>query len=189
MHKYVHPAPHPLRTERLSLTDLVDDEFAAYYAIDLDPRVTPYVGDRQPETRSFEQYRDAERARFADGIGEHFHIWTIREHGSDEVLGRVMLRPLRGTEHVAVGYRLTPSRWGKGYATEATRAALDYGFNVAHLDEITATALEENVASHRVLTRCGFVRDGVLNRGNDATLLFRLSVSRYRMNAISAVHE
>ncbi len=180
MGEYVHPAPYPLRTERLVLTDLVDDDFAAYYAIDLDARVTPYVGDGQPESRTFEQYRDAERARFADGIGEHFHIWTIREPSCDDVLGRVMLRSLRGTEHVAVGYRLAPSRWGKGYATEATRAVLDYGFNVARLNEITATAQADNFASHCVLARCGFVRDGVLKRKGEALPFFRLNVSRYR---------
>jgi [ribosomal protein S5]-alanine N-acetyltransferase len=176
---YAHPAPHPLRTQRLALIDLVDDDFAAYYAIDLDARVTPYVGNGQPETRSFEQYRAAERARFLDGVGVHFHIWTIREYGSDEVLGRVMLRPLRGTEHVAVGYRLTPTRWGKGYATEATFAALDYGFHVAQLSEITATAQPENTASHRVLARCGFTRDSAQRRGHEESLFFRLNRANF----------
>jgi [ribosomal protein S5]-alanine N-acetyltransferase len=188
MTAYLHSAPHPLRTERLTLTDLVDEDFAAYYAIDLDARVTPYVGDGKPETRSFEQYRDAERVRFLDGVGVHFHIWTIREHGSADVLGRVMLRPLRGTEHVAIGYRLTPSRWGRGYATEAARAVLDYGFNVAQLSEITATAQADNLASHRVLTRCGFTRDGVLKRSNDEIPFFRLNVARYRTRENDVTH-
>lgn len=179
MSKYVHPSPHPLRTERLSLTDLVDEEFVAYYAIDLDPRVTPYVGDGMSETRSFEQYRKAERARFAEGVGEHFHIWTIREQGSIDVLGRVMLRPLRGTEHVAVGYRLTPSHWGRGYATEAVGAVLDYGFNVAQLNEISATARIENLASHRVLERCGFARDGILKHNGEDVFFFRLTKTHY----------
>ncbi|TAG80384.1 MAG: N-acetyltransferase [Betaproteobacteria bacterium] len=179
MGEYVHPAPQLLRTERLVLTDLVDDDFAAYYAIDLDPRVTPYVGDGQPETRTFEQYRNAERARFADGIGEHFHIWSIREQGGDDVLGRVMLRPLRGTEHVAVGYRLTPSRWGKGYATEALSAVLDYGFRNARLPEITATARIENLASHRVLERCGFTRDSILKHKGEDVFFFRLTKLDY----------
>jgi [ribosomal protein S5]-alanine N-acetyltransferase len=176
---YVHPAPHPLRTARLVLRDLIDEDFAQYYAIDLDPRVTPYVGDGEPEARSFEEYRDAERARFADGIGKHFHIWSIREQGSDDVLGRVMLRPLRDTEHVSVGYRLVPSQWGKGYATEALNAVLDYGFNIVRLNEITATARIENHASHRVLKRCGFARDGILKHKGEDVFFFRLTKTDY----------
>jgi [ribosomal protein S5]-alanine N-acetyltransferase len=180
MSEFVHPAPHALTTARLTLTDLVDDDFASYYAIDLDERVTRYIGTGRPETRTFEQYRDAERVRLSEGIGKHFHVWTVRARDRDDVLGRVLLRPMRDFDYVEVGYRLAPASWGKGYATEATRAVLAYGFDVASFSEITAVTYPENNASQQVLMRCGFTPSGVLKRkAGDEVLFFRFTKVDY----------
>ena len=54
-----------------------------------------------------------------------------------------------------MGYRILPQYWGKGFATEAAMAALDYGFNKLDLSEIIGMVHEENVASRKVLEKCG----------------------------------
>lgn len=54
-----------------------------------------------------------------------------------------------------VGYRFMPQFWGKGYATEACKAALAYGFEQIGVDEIIGAAHVDNKASRRVLEKCG----------------------------------
>lgn len=178
MTSFAHPAPRPLRTERLSLTDLVDEDFVATYAMDTNEQVMRYIGGA--ETRGFDDYHAFITQRLSLWISARFHMWAMRLHGSDEFLGWVMLKAIRDTPHVEVGYRMPPSSWGKGYATEATRAVLDYGFNVVGLDEITAVTHPDNAASQHVLTKCGLTRDGTLNyNGGGEIPFFRLTQQDY----------
>ena len=165
-----------LTTERMTLTDVTDDDLVATYAMDQDPMVSRYVGDGRPETRPFAAYRDFMRARLAGWTGGQFHMWAMRLHGSDAFLGWAILKPVKDTPHVEVGYRMPQTSWGKGYATEAARAVLAYGFNVAGFDEITAVTHPDNVASQHVLTKAGLKRDGTLNyNGRGEIPFFRLS--------------
>jgi RimJ/RimL family protein N-acetyltransferase len=60
---------------------------------------------------------------------------------------------------VEVGWRIDPDYWGKGFATEGGRAALDFGFEVLELDEIVSICEPENVASSRVMKRLGMIHD------------------------------
>ena len=59
-----------------------------------------------------------------------------------------------------VGYWVGEEYWGRGLATEATRAFLDYAFEEFYLHRIFATAFEGNRASMRVLEKCGFTLEG-----------------------------
>ena len=175
---FVHPAPYPLRTERLSLTDLVDSDFAAMHVMDSDENVMRYIGGAQ--TRSFDDYHAFITQRLSLWIGERFHMWAMRLHGSEHFLGWAMIKLIRDTPHVEVGYRMPPLSWGKGYATEATRAALAYGFNVAGFGELTAVTHPDNAASQHVLTKCGLTRDGTLNyNGGGEIPFFRLTQQDY----------
>ena len=60
---------------------------------------------------------------------------------------------------VEVGWRFRRSAWGNGYATEAARAALDYGFNVAGLEEIVSLTTRTNERSQAVMRRLGLTHD------------------------------
>lgn len=175
---FVHPATYPLSTERLSLTDLVTADFVSTYAMDTNEQVMKYIGGA--EQRAFDDYYAFITQRLSLWIGEHFHMWAMRLHRSEDFLGWVMIKPIRDTPHVEVGYRMLPSSWGKGYATEATRAVLAYGFNVAGFDEITGVTHPDNAASQHVLTKCGIKRDGTLNyNGGGEIPFFRLTKQDY----------
>ncbi len=180
MIEFAHPAPHALHTERLSLTDLVTADFVSTYAMDTNEAVMKYIGGA--EQRTFDDYYAFITQRLSLWIGERFHMWAMRLHGRDEFLGWVMIKPIRDTQHVEVGYRMLPSSWGKGYATEATRAVLDYGFNVAGLDEITGVTHPDNAASQHVLTKCGLMRDGTLNyNGGGEIPFYRMARSDFEV--------
>lgn len=169
-------AGHVLTTTRMTLADITEADFVATYAADRDPMVARYVGDGLPESRSFAEYCIYFNGRISSWMNARYRMWVMREHGDDALLGWVMLKPIKDTSHVEVGYRLPQASWGKGYASEATRAVLDYGFNVAGFDEITAVTHPDNTASQHVLSKAGLRRDGTLNyNGRGEIPFFRLS--------------
>ena len=92
-----------------------------------------------------------------------FTLWWWRERGSGELVGYTGLNrdEVEGTPAVEIGWSITPSRWGEGFAPEAGRAALDWGFERAGLDRIVAFTLLDNVRSRRVASKLGmtYVRD------------------------------
>ena len=169
-------AGHVLNSARMTLTDITEADFAAMYETDRDPVVLRYIGDGTGETRSFDDFCTHFRARIESWMSPICRMWVMRLRGSDAFLGVVFLKPVNDTPHVEVGYRMPQSSWGKGYATEAAQASIDYGFNVGGLDEITAVTHPDNAASQHVLTKAGLKRDGTLNyNGRGEIPFFRLS--------------
>ena len=171
---------HMLTTARMTLTDITEADFTATYAADRDPMVARYVGDGLPESRSFEEYCDYFKGRISSWMNVRYRMWAMRLNGDDALIGWVMLRPINDTSNVEVGYRLPQSSWGNGYATEATCAVLNYGFNAIGLDEITAVTHADNTASQHVLTKAGLKRNGTLNyNGRGEIPFFRLTKQDY----------
>jgi RimJ/RimL family protein N-acetyltransferase len=62
----------------------------------------------------------------------------------------------------AIGYVLDDAAWGRGYATEAARAVLEWAFTTLDLNRVQAETDTRNLASARVLEKLGFVREGTL---------------------------
>jgi [ribosomal protein S5]-alanine N-acetyltransferase len=169
---------HVLTTARMTLADVTAADFAAIYAMDKDPLVLRHIGDGTGETRSFDDFCAHFRARIESWMSPICRMWVMRLQGSDAVLGIVFLKPVKDTRYVEVGYRMPQSSWGKGYATEAARAAIGYGFDVGGLAEITAVTHPDNAASQQVLMKCGLTRDGTLNyNGRGEIPFFRLTRS------------
>lgn len=80
--------------------------------------------------------------------------WAIRLKGDDRIIGIVNF--LGETRFPGMGYILDPQYWANGYATEACRAALDYGFQQLNYDRVELWIDEANGASRRVAQKLGF---------------------------------
>ena len=63
------------------------------------------------------------------------------------------------TPAVEIGWRLAPAHWGKGYATEAAKAAVRFGFEDLNLDQIVSFTVAANKSSWSVMERLGMTRD------------------------------
>jgi len=110
----------------------------------------------------------AESDALADRIEEHFaqhgfSLWAIEVAGGPSFVGFAGLLTV-GFEvpfapAVEVGWRLAREQWGMGYATEAARAAVRYGFDGVGLDEIVSFTFEGNLRSRRVMERIGMTHD------------------------------
>ena len=114
---------------------------------------------------------------YGDELGRNWIAHVRRDHASgrprsfavarkdgDDLIGNCgldgVLRDGGGNGDAALGYWFGRPYWGQGYASEAARAVIGYGFDVLGLDAIQASAHPENVASQKILLACGLVRVG-----------------------------
>jgi ribosomal-protein-alanine N-acetyltransferase len=145
-----------LRTPRLVLREFTAEDWATTHAYQQDPRYLRYY-DRDEVT---ERQTQAFIYSFILWQGEQPRIRTqlaITLAGSGELVGNVGLRREEPDAPMAdLGYELSPTHWGRGFATEAARAVVDMGFGTwERLYRIHAHCIAENEPSARVLTRIG----------------------------------
>src|SRR5688572_27604606 len=87
--------------------------------------------------------------------------WAVIERSNGSPIGSVMLWPLEDGPEIEVGYHFGQSAWGKGFATEATRAVIEHGFQVLDLDQLAGVVFPENPASQRVLEKASMTYRGM----------------------------
>jgi len=98
--------------------------------------------------------------------------WAVDEKASGKFVGSFAIIPIENTNDIQLGYALLKESWGKGFATELTKEALNYYFNSTDEDHIYAIAEKDNTASHKVLLKNGFVPDGTRTEGEKTLLKF-----------------
>jgi RimJ/RimL family protein N-acetyltransferase len=143
--------PLPLETERLRLRTLLLDDLEAWHAISHDAERAWY-GETQStlgDSRANLERRMAQQERHG------FSLWAVELKTSREVIGLAGLVHLQDGPEIEVGYRFLEAHWGNGYATEAARASIAFGFGELGLERIVAVTLPDNLASRRVLEKCG----------------------------------
>ena len=150
-----------LRTDRLRLRPFAEADAEALFALHSDAHVLRYW-DAPPwtEPQRAERFIAACRRLAADGSGVRLAI----EHLHDEAfLGWcAVVRWNPDHRSAALGYCLTDTAWGQGYATEAARALLGWAFDTLDLNRVQAETDTRNAASARVLEKLGFLREGTL---------------------------
>jgi RimJ/RimL family protein N-acetyltransferase len=141
-----------LETDRLFLREFEITDAATLYELNLDPEVIRYTGDLPfPSVEEAEKFLQNYAAYKDFGYGR----WLVIRKADDEVLGWCGLKFLPEKNETDIGYRFFKKYWGEGYATEAARACLDYGFTLLNLQTIVARAMHENKASIKVMEKIG----------------------------------
>jgi RimJ/RimL family protein N-acetyltransferase len=147
-----------LRTDRLLLRQWRDADLAAWAAMNADPQVREYF----PEVLGAEQSA-ASLAHFRAGLAERgWGWWAVEVTASGAFIGMTGLDPVDEElpfGGVEIGWRLAREAWGHGYATEAARATLAYGFDRLGLTEILAITAAGNERSQAVMRRLGMTRE------------------------------
>ncbi|MFG2932172.1 GNAT family N-acetyltransferase [Streptomyces achromogenes] len=147
-----------LHTARLLLRRWRDSDLEPWAAMNADPEVREHLGDLLSRDRS-----DASVAQYqADFDRRGYGWWAVEVRGTGEFIGFAGLDPVDDGmpfTGVEIGWRLARSAWGQGYATEAARAVLAYGFDALGLPEILAVTTSTNHRSQAVMRRIGMIRD------------------------------
>jgi RimJ/RimL family protein N-acetyltransferase len=146
-----------LETDRLVLRQFTAADLDSLVELDSDPDVMRYVTGGRPTPR--EQVRDevlpaflAYYERFAD-----YGFWAAVEKATGQFLGWFHLRPPEGANpnEPELGYRLLRSAWGKGYATEVSRALIRKAFTELGARRVYAETMAVNRGSWRVMEKAG----------------------------------
>ncbi len=151
-----------LETERLFLRRFTMHDVENLVELDSDPEVMRYLtgGPPTPREKLERDHLPAYLAYYERGDGYGF--WAAIEKSSGDFLGWFHFRPAPGApdDEPELGYRLRRSAWGKGYATEGSRALISKGFTDLGVRRVVASTYEDNVGSRRVMEKCGmrFVR-------------------------------
>jgi [ribosomal protein S5]-alanine N-acetyltransferase len=155
--------PFPvLSTPRLILRALRTSDLDDLYEYASDPEIDQHV--------PWEHYQNIDEAREnlnefleeyeKDGLG----AWDIEHRAENKLIGIINISiPHRINRRVELGYTISQAYWGKGYATEAVQAVIQFGFEKMKLVRIEAVVLPENLASARVLEKSGMQLEGVLH--------------------------
>ena len=151
--------PLPLETKRLIIRSFTMDDAEAMFKVFGDPETMRFfmiwLATSVENARRF--------IRWVTGMErEHgYSFWAVVEKESGEVIGDCGLAPLEGEgPEVELGCDLRRDKWNKGYAAEAGRACLEYGFGELKLKRIVAVTNPQNVAAQRALQKLGFAPEG-----------------------------
>jgi ribosomal-protein-alanine N-acetyltransferase len=147
-----------LTTERLRLRQITHADADSMIAIFGSPEMMRYLS--QPPTETHEQavgLIDWFAGNYEQQIGID---WAITH--DEQMIGMCGLYGWdRENRHVDLGYHVIPSYWGQGYATEAAKAIIGWGFYLLDVHRIQADCTDGNIGSERVMLKCGFKYEGL----------------------------
>lgn len=139
-----------IETSRLVLRPLAVSDLDVFVAMHAAPEVVDTMGP-YTRTAALERLERNECEWHEHGYG----LVGLTERATGQFVGRSGLKYWPQFDETEVGWVLHPSFWGRGFATEAARACLDWGFSKLDVPYITAMILPDNVRSLRVAERIG----------------------------------
>lgn len=149
-----------LETARLHIRFFEQSDFDDIFRLQSDPETMRYIRAAEPDPAAVHARLD---------LWEKYHLenpqlgpFTVFLRENNQFVGYAVLRHVDFTpgKEIEVGYTFAPEMWGKGLATEVTKALLQYGFEQLEVPEIVAFTDPQNAASQHVLTKCGFQHVG-----------------------------
>ncbi len=161
-----------IETERLLLRPWTLADGEAWFKLLQEPDILRYFPNPSPPPRfkadAYIKHHLEQWEKY--GYGH----WAVVTPKDGSVIGWNGLEYLAELDAVEVAYLLSKRAWGRGYATEAASAAIRFGFETAALPAIIGLVHPDNVASIRVLEKCG------LTFADDITL-WEMGMRRYRI--------
>jgi ribosomal-protein-alanine N-acetyltransferase len=147
-----------LYTDRLQLREWKMDDADAALQIYGDPEVMHFLGDGKPvvDLAAQQQWLAERIERYRGPEFKGLGPWAIVQRDTKEVIGTMLLKQLPPTsDQIEIGWHLARRVWGCGFASEAARVVLQYGFIDLSLERIFAVIKPGNLRSAAVARRIG----------------------------------
>lgn len=176
-----------LTTGRLVLRQIREDDLDPHMALLNTPAVMQHLGGVQPRAVIAAKHA-ASRAGFAS---EGFGFMMIEERATGEMVGHCGLRRVAhalapNPDDHEIGWLVREDRWRRGYAHEAMRAVIDWGFVRFHADRIVALTVDDNTGSWRLMEKLGMARrpdldftDPAMPPGHSPTIQYALTRAQW----------
>lgn len=174
-----------LQTDRLSLQPVSSDDVLAFFEILSDPRTMHFMPSLPHQTLA-----DTTRWLEQETAHPEAHCWSVKLLTTGKTIGYVNF--LGGTRFPGMGYFIHPDFWGQGYASEACKAVLPYGFDELGYDRLELWIDQNNAASLRVADKLGFQLKGRMphkyahETRHHVKLIYGLLASEWRARQASA---
>ena len=164
-------------TERLMVRHYTEADAGNFFLLNGDPLVMRYI--RPVKSREQTDLFLAEVIQYSKNNPKYGRM-AVYEKLTGAFVGSFAIIPLEGTIHMQVGYSLLPPYWGKGLATELTKAGLKYVFTQTNLEEIFGVTESGNIDSQKVLLKSGFVWHSSVMEETKELYRFLLSKKDFR---------
>jgi RimJ/RimL family protein N-acetyltransferase len=166
-----------LETERLLLREWRESDFETYAGICADPDVMRYLGGKP--------YSRLEAWRHMAYVVGHWQLrgfghWAVEEKASGRFIGRLGFQDPEGWPAFEIGWTLAKESWGKGYATEGAREALEYAFTRMDRSHVISLIHPQNSASIAVAERLGETLEGETSVMGIDVLIYGITRDRWR---------
>lgn len=143
-----------ISTERLYLKEFTLKDPQLLVDLNSDPEVTKFVGEGAIDTaEALRLLNEVIIPQYSNKMGR----WAVYLRSNDEFIGWCGIKYLPSLDEYDLGYRFFKKHWSKGYATEASKAVLEYAKNVLKLKEVVGRASADNYNSIKVLEKVGFI--------------------------------
>lgn len=169
-----------IETARLRLRPLTLADKPVYAEMRADPEVVRFLSGGEALIPFAEEIAESRLRTFAEDYRHGFGVWAVEEKATGRFVGQAGLRKVDRNEDVEVLYAFVRDAWGKGYAREAARASLEFGFETAALPRIVAFVIPENRASARVLEAVGMRPIGEMTYNDFPVLGYALAAADWR---------
>jgi [ribosomal protein S5]-alanine N-acetyltransferase len=140
-------------TERLIARPYTKEDADNFFALNGDEEIMRYIRPAKSRVDSDAFLLETIAAVDANPL---MGRWAVDEKSSGRFVGSFAVIFIEGTDMIQLGYSLLKKEWGKGYATELTKAGINYVFTVMQLPLIYAVTEIEHTASQQVLLKAGF---------------------------------
>ncbi|MEQ8763350.1 MAG: GNAT family N-acetyltransferase [Planctomycetota bacterium] len=149
--------PLLIETERLRIRPWTFDDVAAVLEIYGDPDVGRHLGGfREPDADLAAARARLERWQERFTPIAPLGLLAVEPTSGGTPIGGIGLVPLSDSDDIEIAYHFAKRAWGQGFATEATRAVVSWGFESLGLDRVLGLVHPDNRASARVLEKVGF---------------------------------
>lgn len=168
---------HILETERLFLREFTLDDAQLLIDLNSNPNVVRYTGDGPVE--SLEKAKDIIQNIISPQYPNKLGRWAVHLKSTNEFIGWCGLKYIEQLDEIDLGYRFFEEHWGKGYATESSKAVVAYGFNTLQLKEIVGRSAIENMNSIKVLEKAGLAFEKAAVEHGDKIYKYRLNRGKH----------
>lgn len=152
-----------LYTDRLIIRSLQDHDWDNFLALHLDPEINRYVRIPEPEEVIRQKFDKCVKT-WSYASGDWLTL-VIKSLETDEFIGLMGFHCQHVEEQRAeVGYQLAHRHQDKGYATESLQAVIDWACLSFPVHKFVGFCAKDNIASARVMEKCGFQPEGVFRR-------------------------